>query len=269
MQDAFELQGHRGARALFPENTLAGFRATRALGLRSIELDVAVTADGVAVVTHDTRLHPDIARAADGAWITAPGPLIRDLPLAALAGFDVGRLRPGSAYAAQFPRQTPCDGQRIPTLAAVFAAVPDVLIDAELKTVDGETVAPEEMADLVVATATAAGALARLRVRSFDWRGLRHLRRRHPAIPLAWLTYQGADPEAVAAAASAGDIWAAWVADLDVDKVTRARRLGLSVRAWTVNDPPTARRLRQWGVAGICTDAPDVMLDFRPAASGS
>jgi glycerophosphoryl diester phosphodiesterase len=58
MKRSFELQGHRGARGLFPENTLEGFAATLAMGIRSLELDVSVTADDVAVVTHDPILNP-------------------------------------------------------------------------------------------------------------------------------------------------------------------------------------------------------------------
>jgi glycerophosphoryl diester phosphodiesterase len=62
-----DLQGHRGARGLFPENTLEGFRAARAIGVMAFELDVAMTADDVPVVSHDAALHPDLTRGADGA----------------------------------------------------------------------------------------------------------------------------------------------------------------------------------------------------------
>lgn len=64
-----QLIGHRGARGLFPENTLEGFARTIALGVDGIEIDIALTADGVPVVTHDPALNPDIARAWDGAWL--------------------------------------------------------------------------------------------------------------------------------------------------------------------------------------------------------
>ena len=55
------LIGHRGARGLFPENTLEGFAAAAALGLDGIELDVVLTADGVPVVCHDPALNPALA----------------------------------------------------------------------------------------------------------------------------------------------------------------------------------------------------------------
>ena len=62
----FDLQGHRGARGLFPENTLEGFAAAIALGVRAFELDVAVTRDGVVVLSHDPALNPDLTRGPDG-----------------------------------------------------------------------------------------------------------------------------------------------------------------------------------------------------------
>src|SRR6266568_1242254 len=124
MARAFELQGHRGARGLFPENTLDGFTAAVALGVDALELDVAITADDVAVVFHDVRLNPDIVRGPDGAWLEGEGPTIRSLDLAAIGRFDVGRIHPGSRYGAHFPDQAPQDGARIPTLAAVFAVTP-------------------------------------------------------------------------------------------------------------------------------------------------
>lgn len=99
----FELQGHRGARGLFAENTLAGFAATLALGVDAIELDVAVTADGVPVVFHDVALSPDLARGPDGAWLEGPGPLIHALSAAEVARYDVGRARPGGSVARGFP----------------------------------------------------------------------------------------------------------------------------------------------------------------------
>src|SRR5579863_7203868 len=114
MKRAIDLQGHRGARGLFPENTIAGFAGTLAIGVDTLELDVTMTRDDVVVVTHDARLNPDITRSADGPWLAQPGPPIRALRWAELAAYDVGRMRPGSRYAAQFTHQVPRDGSSIP-----------------------------------------------------------------------------------------------------------------------------------------------------------
>src|SRR5258708_14338779 len=92
---AFDLQGHRGARGLAPENTLAAFRTALALGVSTLETDLAVTKDGVVVISHDPLLNPDLVRGPDGQWIAAPGPTIHSLTLAELKRYDDARINPG------------------------------------------------------------------------------------------------------------------------------------------------------------------------------
>ena len=278
MRRAIELQGHRGARGLFPENTLEGFLGALAIGIDSFELDIALTADGVPVISHDAALNPDIARGPDGAWLATRGPLIRSLRLAELAPYDVGRIRPGSAYAAAFPDQAPRDGARIPTLAKVLAMAPDVRVNIELKTYPDHpdwTAGPTGMAEAVIAVVEAAGALGRISVESFDWRGPRYLRRHHPNLPLAWLTspdtvtdaalwwdgpvpadHGGSVPRAVAA--EGGPIWAPHHADLSCALIDEAHALGLAVLPWTVNGAEDIRRLLLAGIDGLITDRPDI-----------
>jgi glycerophosphoryl diester phosphodiesterase len=227
MTRSIDLQGHRGARGLFPENTLAGFAGALAIGVDTLELDVTMTADDVVVVTHDPTLNPDITRTSDGAWLAQRGPSIRSLRIAKLASFDVGRIRPGSAYAALYPDQSPCDGARIPTLAQVLRLDPAVAFNIELKTFPWDrdpAVDGARMAVASVAVADELGVAGRIIVQSFDWRGPRHLRLTRLDIRLAWLTrsdilaqaalwwdgpapsdYGGSVPRAVAA--EGGPIW--------------------------------------------------------------
>jgi glycerophosphoryl diester phosphodiesterase len=82
---AFDLQGHRGARGLAPENTLPAFTMALSIGVTTLELDLAMTSDGILVVSHDRRLNPDHTRAADGKFLDAEGPAIRSLTLAEAA----------------------------------------------------------------------------------------------------------------------------------------------------------------------------------------
>src|SRR5918998_2430248 len=117
---AFDLQGHRGARGHAPENTLPGFERALAMGVTTLELDVGVTRDGVVVIHHDRRLNPDVARK-DGQWVAAPAPTISSLTYEEVKTYDVGRIRPGSEYAARFPHQKPIDGTRIPRLDNLLA----------------------------------------------------------------------------------------------------------------------------------------------------
>ena len=122
---AFDLQAHRGGRGLLPENTLAAFENAIRMGVTTLEMDIAITADGVAVISHDPLLNPSITRDASDQWLQSRPP-IKTLTLAQVQSHDVGRLNPGLPYAKDFPDQQPRDGQRIPTLAAVFKLVNDL-----------------------------------------------------------------------------------------------------------------------------------------------
>jgi len=118
-----DLQAHRGGRALAPENTLAAFTNAIAMGVNTLELDIGLTADDVVVISHDMALNPDHTRDAKGFFLRAKGPAIRSMPLAQLQTYDVGRIDPTSDYAKPFPKQLPHDGERIPTLTALFERV--------------------------------------------------------------------------------------------------------------------------------------------------
>jgi glycerophosphoryl diester phosphodiesterase len=281
MKRRIDLHGHRGARGLFPENTLAGFAGALAIGVDAIELDVAVTADDVVVVTHDPRLNPDITRTRNGDWLAAPGAAIRSLRAAELADYDVGRIRPDSAYAAAYPDQVPHDGAAIPTLCDVLRIDPLATFNVELKTFPWHpdiAVHGAAMADAVVAVADTHGAAERIIVQSFDWRGPRRLRRTRPDIRVAWLTsaaflmgartwWDGPHPTdfggsvARAVAAEGGPTWGPDHADLTEETLAEAHGLGLRVVPWTVNRPEDMRRLIRWGVDGLITDRPDLARD--------
>lgn len=286
----FDLQGHRGARGLAPENTLAGFARALAIGVSTLEMDIAVTADGVVVVSHDPALNPDLTRGPDGRFIDPPGPAIRSLTLAELRRFDVGRIRPGSRYAALFPHQVPADGERIPTLAEVIAltrrlGAETVRFNIETKLFPDRpelTVPAEVMAERLAAVLAAAGVEGRATVQSFDWRSLAWFRAHRPGVALSFLTsaygaadtvsprggapspwlaghdparFGGSIPRTVAAAG--GRIWSPDQRGLTAAAVAEARALGLAVIPWTVNDPAAMARLIDWGVDGIITDYPD------------
>ena len=110
-----DIIGHRGAAGLAPENTLSAFKRACEIGVDAIELDALLTADGKIVVHHDYTLKPESTRTPDGKWLNRPGPLIKELTLANLKTYDVGRLKPNTGYSHRYPEQQPVDGERIPT----------------------------------------------------------------------------------------------------------------------------------------------------------
>ena len=273
---AFDLQGHRGARGVAPENTLPAFERALAIG---------VTADGVVVVLHDPFLNPAITRDASGQWLAATrGPLVRSLTLAQLQSHDVGRIRPDSAYARTFATQQGLDGVRVPTLAALFERVQSLgaehvrfNIETKLHPLrPAETVTPEAMTRALLQVIADAGMSQRVSIQSFDWRSLQLVRQLAPSIPTVHLTIQtpgndnvrdgdwttglriadhGSAPGLVRAAG--GTIWSPNAGALTEALVREAHALGLRVIPWTVNDPADMERLIDWGVDGLITDYPD------------
>jgi len=194
----FDLQGHRGTRGLRPENTLPAFAKALEIGVDTLELDTNVTRDDVVVVMHDTRLNPDVARGPDGQWLTARGPAVHELTYAELSRYDVGRLKPGTRYAAGFPDQVAVDGTHAPRLADVFAlarAAGDRRVRFNIETkisplAPEEAPPPEEFARRLVREIRDAGMASRSTIQSFDWRTLAVVQRIAPEIPTVYLSSQ-------------------------------------------------------------------------------
>jgi glycerophosphoryl diester phosphodiesterase len=281
---AFDLQGHRGARGLAPENTLAGFEAALLVGVTTLELDIAISADGVPVITHDPTLNPDITRDASGRWLQARGQAIHRLTVAELQAWDVGRINPASRYALDFAAQVPQDGERIPTLAALFERVRSLRADTvrfniETKLQPGSAVAlanPEAFVRAIVEVVRAHGMAQRVSLQSFDWRTLQIARQLAPELPTVFLTAQlprfdtvasgewtlglrnaNFDTTADLVAAAGGKTWSPHHSNLSQAVLKRSRALGLRVIPWTVNEPADMARLIDWGVDGLITDRPD------------
>lgn len=197
---------HRGGAGLKPENTLAAFRHAVALGADGAELDVHLSRDGEVVVFHDYRLKPEICRL-NGRWIEKPTPRIRDLTLAELQSYDIGRADPASGYARAHPHVAPCDGERIPTLGEAIevakAATQPFKLFVELKTsfLDRQiSASPEALAEATLAVLKRHDFLAHAILIGFDWPGLLHAKKIAPEIecwfttlPQSWLR-DGAPP---------------------------------------------------------------------------
>ena len=286
---ALDLQGHRGARGLAPENTLVAFAKALSLGVTTLETDIAISRDGVLVISHDPALNPDITRGPDGQFLASRGPLIHHTGFDELRRYDVGRIKPGSRYAGQFPDQQAVDGARLPSLDELFALVKksgntEVRLSLETKLSPlkpDDTAAPEPFARALIAAVRAAGLAPRTTVQSFDWRTLKVVQREAPEITTVCLTAQQRWLDNVAAAsdqvspwtaglkfsdhgsvpklvrAAGCKVWSAHFADLDAGQVMQAQALGLQVLAWTVNDPAQIDAVLDLGVDGIISDRLD------------
>jgi glycerophosphoryl diester phosphodiesterase len=257
---------HRGGASLMPENTLAAFADAIARGCDGAELDVQLSADGVPVVHHDFHLMADVTRQ-DGRWLDAPEARIKDLTVAQLQRFEVGVPRPGGDYALRHPLLRAVEGERVPTLAAVARLAADAprpfMLMVELKCdTSPDSADPVALADAAHAVVRAANLLDRAIFVGFDWRALLAVKARdtHAA---CWFTTDKLKGDARAAidiiAASGAEGWFPCYLDASPDNIAHARRRGLKVGAWTVNDTDEMRRLSD--LDAICTDRPDLLAD--------
>ena len=287
-----DLQGHRGARGLLPENTLPGFQKALELGVTTLELDIAVTKDGVLAIYHDQTLNPDITRDASGRFIETPRPADPFAHLGAAAGVRRGPPQAGQPYGATYPDQQPVDGTRIPRLSDVFDLVKRsgnekvrFAIETKLNPEKpDETPAPEPFARAVVDEIRKAGhGRARadpvLRLahapggaedRAGNPYGLPHpaaALRQHPGDSnpagspwTAGFQYRdhGSIPKMIKAAG--GGFWSVYFGDLTPEAAQEAKALGLKVLTWTVNDPLVMGRMLDLGVDGLITDRPDLAI---------
>jgi glycerophosphoryl diester phosphodiesterase len=296
----FDLQGHRGARGLAPENTLAAFSKALDVGVTTLELDVGITKDGVVVVSHDRYLNPDVARNSQGQHLNERGPVIASLTFAELQRYDVGRLKPGSNYAKAFPQQRAVDGERVPALKALFDLVErrgarDVRFNIETKlspAVPEETLAPEPFVRALITEIRTAGLTRRATIQSFDWRTLLIAQKEAPEIVTVYLTSQqgagdtvqvgkpgasiwlaGFDVDdyggsiAKTVKAAGGTVWSPNYRDVTEPLVREAQSLGLKIVPWTVNEEADLNRLLDWKVDGIITDYPDRLRVLAKARS--
>jgi glycerophosphoryl diester phosphodiesterase len=279
---AFDIEAHRGGRALFPENTLLSFANALSMGVDTLELDIGVTKDGAIVVSHERGLNPDLARSADGVYVAPPGiPFVR-LRLDDVKKYDVGQIRPNSAYAAQFPDQRVVPGTPIPTLKEVLELVrksgdSQVRLNIETKIDPNhpeESPDPQRFVALLLEFLQAEKFNDRVMVQSFDWRTLQLVQKLAPAIPTVYLTLQkGSAPTVILDKASdwtagfnpaehgsslprtikaaGGAIWSPYFGDVNPALISESHSLGLSVVVWTVNKPEDIARMIDIGVDGI------------------
>ena len=192
---SFDLQAHRGGLGLVTESTLEAFANALQLGVTTLELDVQITEDGHAVVTHDRRVASakcrDTAPAFTGdAEYPYVGDYIRNLSLAQVRTLACDKPLP------QFPEQRIVANARVPLLSEVFALADcydadRVRFNVETKVEAGapeETAPREQFVQIVAREVRSARLLDRVTIQSFDWGALMRMREVEPRLPIVALT---------------------------------------------------------------------------------
>lgn len=265
----FDLQGHRGARGLKPENTIPAFIAALNHGVTTLELDVVITKDRQVLVSHEPFMSSEICLKPDSSLISeeeAPKYNIYKMSYAETQRFDCGlKVHP------RFPEQEKMPATK-PLLRNVIAAAEDhiksytfyeVDYNIEIKSEkagDGKfQPAPEEFSDLVYQLIDLYLPWERVVIQSFDFRVLKYFHKKYPHVRLAALVEN--QKTADANLKELGFSPSVYSPDFTLLKsqsaVTALKKKKIRVIPWTVNEVEDMKRLKLWGVDGIITDYPN------------
>lgn len=266
---AFDLQGHRGARGLMPENTIPGFIYALQHGITTIEADLMITADQQVVVSHDPVLNTAISSYADGRLLQendTAGRTIYRLSYEQLKNIDVGRRQhPNFPRQQTMPAIIPLLEEAIDSIErhAKASGIP-VRYNLEIKSKpSGDGIHhpdPETFARLVIAVLEKKGISARTSIQSFDPRPLRYLHEHHDDLMLSFLVEGEIRPvdQLLDTLGFIPDIISPHYSFINPEFVRNAHAKNIRVIPWTVNDLKVMQQLTDMIVDGLISDYPDL-----------
>ena len=269
---AIDLQGHRGARGLMPENTIPAFLRALDLGVTTLEMDVAINAEGHVVLSHEPWISAKICSHPDGRKVTEDEEKrlrIYTMSDEEVAGFDCG-----SRGHPDFPRQQamavskPLLGdvlQAVATHSSTSARAP-VRFNIEIKSrPEGDRVFhPEvwEYANILYQVLKEYDVLDRTTVQSFDPRALEAMHSIDPQVSTSLII---SNPhgigENLAQLSFVPDIYSPDYELVDEELIRAAHARNIQVIPWTINEADTMRKLLAWGIDGLITDYPDLAVE--------
>jgi glycerophosphoryl diester phosphodiesterase len=257
MAAPIQVHGHRGARAVLPENTIPAFTYAIDQGADAIEMDIAVTRDEVLVISHDPVLNTEICRGPGGSSV------IRELTFSQLRLWDCGSL-----VNPRFPKQKPVPGAHIPALDEVLSLSDrgNFLFNIEAKLFPDQpelTPPPERFAELLLHAIDRHNLRSHVIVQSFDFRILIAMNNLAPDIRMAALDESEELGDFVSVARGArAQIIAPEKGLVTPVRVVAAHQTGLQVIPWTANTPQEWDPLLDSGVDAIITDDPAALITY-------
>jgi glycerophosphoryl diester phosphodiesterase len=264
----FDLQGHRGARGLKPENSLPAFLVALDSGVTTVELDLAVTADQQIVVSHEPWMSAQICIQPDGKPIGERDE--RKLNIYKMTYTEVSQYDCGSKGNLRFPGQEKIKTNK-PLLRDVIIAIEDHIRNYTQYEVDynieiksdpaGDNKfhpTPQVFSDLVYKLLDEYLPMERIVIQSFDFRVLKYWHEKYPEVRLAALVENKRGPDAnLKELGFKPSIYSPSFDLLSAQQVRNLQRQKIRVIPWTVNEVADMKRMRAYGVDGFITDYPD------------
>lgn len=269
-----EIQGHRGARGLLPENTIPGFVLAIREGADVLEMDLCISGDDQVVVSHEPWMSHEMCTTPSGELITKADERqhnLRAMSAAEIRQYDCG-LRPHPRFLDQ--RQLPAYKPTLADVVKIAETVPKlqgtapIRYNLEIKyspELEPEFCPdPERFTALVLAEVQRLGITERTCIQSFSAPVMEEVHRQSPAMTTAWLVESEAPvTEQLARLSFAPDIYSPYWKLLTADDVHLLQSQGLRVIPWTVNATEELFAVMQLGVDGIITDYPDRLYAMR------
>ncbi len=265
----FDLQGHRGARGLMPENSIEGCLKAIELGVNTLELDLVITKDSQVVVSHEPYFNALICTGRQGDTLTEEQG--RKMNIYAMVLAEVQSCDCGSMGHPKFPSQKKLKTYK-PTLRELVQATENyskknrkgtlllynIEIKSDLKTDSIDHPKPDVFVDLVYQELKNLRIIERTTVQSFDERALQEMKKLNEEISLAFLVENRLPlKENIKKLGFIPTIYSPDYQRLTESEIKQAHDMGMKVIPWTVNEPKDMIRLQKWKVDGLITDYPD------------
>ena len=268
-----DVQGHRGCRGLYPENSIPGFIHALELGVRTLEMDVVISGDGQVVVSHEPWFGHQFCLTPAGDTIHFKDEKknkIMEMTMEEIRQFDCG-----TKIHEYFPNQKKVKTAK-PTLKEVVDAVNSFLSQhpGDLVTYNIETKSrpawdsiftppPEEFVDILHREIVSLGIVKQTIVQSFDPRTLEIFRTKHADLRISLLISNNSTVEKNLESLSfKPDYYSPNYLFLSEEQVDSLQRMDISVVPWTLNFEKDINKMIEFGVDGIITDYPDLVFDL-------
>lgn len=272
---AFDKEGHRGCRGLYPENTIPAMLHALGLGVTTLEMDISFTRDGKAILSHEPFFNHEIATKPDGSYVGEKEE--KSLNIYQMTYEEVKRYDVGMKPHPRFPKQEKMKAVK-PLLADVIDSVKQYMMTArrpypffniETKTLPiGDGLyhpRPEEFVEKLMAVIREKGIEEQVIIQSFDFRTLQYLHKTYPSVKTAMLVEaddkRDLDQLLTALGFTPAIYSPAWER-LTQNDLDRCHGLGVKVVPWTVNTKEKIKALKEMGVDGIITDYPDLFAEL-------
>ena len=262
-----DIQGHRGCRGLFPENTIPAFEHALELGVSTLELDVVISKDKKVIVSHEAFMSHLISRTPEGNAIEETHE--KDFNLYELTYEEIKEFDCGSSLHPKYPEQKNLSVHK-PSLGDMVKRMEEIsnshMYNIEIKrTPEGDNIYhPDyrEFADLLIRELNQLNISDRTTVQCFDVETLQYLKKSYPDVPLVYLiANENSFEENIEILGFDPYCYSPHFSLVNQDLVSNCKSKKIQLIPWTVNDKNDMIQLIKLGVDGIISDYPDILID--------